>query len=185
MKTLILSGSPHKNGDSAALLSELCANLSGKIDVFSAYYDNISPCFDCRHCWTYDNCSVEDDMQKIYKNLDEYDNVVFVSPLYFAELSGPLLGLTSRFQLLFASNRFRNTDMITKRKRGGLIITGGGGSGGIEHAEKTALRLLHLLKADCVEKVYSLNTDDLPAKDDQTALEAARRLAVALSAPTE
>ena len=50
MKTLILNGSPRKNGDTAQLLELAKAQLQGTYHVVSAYTANIHPCIDCRHC---------------------------------------------------------------------------------------------------------------------------------------
>ena len=52
MKTLIFNGSPRKNGGTATLIHEFKKNLPGEINVVSAYQTNISPCVDCRYCWT-------------------------------------------------------------------------------------------------------------------------------------
>lgn len=49
MKTLILNGSPRKNGDTAQLLELAKAQLQGTYHVVSAYTADIHPCIDCRH----------------------------------------------------------------------------------------------------------------------------------------
>ena len=66
-----------------ALINEMRKYLDGETNVIHAYYDNISPCIDCRYCWENDGCSIEDEMQEVYKLLDEVDNVILASPLYF------------------------------------------------------------------------------------------------------
>jgi len=48
MKTLIINGSPRKNGDSMSIANEMIKYLEGEIKVVQTYYDNISPCLDCR-----------------------------------------------------------------------------------------------------------------------------------------
>ena len=50
MKTLIINGSPKKNGDTAALIDELLRHLEGEVRIISGD-DSISPCIDCRFCW--------------------------------------------------------------------------------------------------------------------------------------
>ena len=50
MKTLILNGSPRKNGDTAQLLELAKAQLQGTYHVVSDYTADIHPCIDCRHC---------------------------------------------------------------------------------------------------------------------------------------
>ena len=48
MKSLIISESPRKNGDSMTLVNELIKRLDGEVEIIYTYYDNIKPCLDCR-----------------------------------------------------------------------------------------------------------------------------------------
>lgn len=180
MKTLVLYGSPHKKGDTAALLSALIENLAGEVDIFSAYHDQIQPCDDCRQCWKKEKCRLDDKMQELYGKINEYDNVIIASPLYFSELSGPMISMCSRFQYFWISRFFKKRELITKSKAGVLLIAGAG-DGTTENAEKTAEIIFRHLKATCIGKVFSLSTSQLPAKNDEKALEQARELAVQLN----
>lgn len=176
MKTLILNGSPRKSGDTAAILNELKANLKGEVIEYSSYYDEISPCTDCRYCWANSGCSINDDMQDIYSITDDADNIVLASPLYFAELTGSLLGLVSRYQTYYARDFIRREQVMQKKKNGILILTGGG-SGGENHAEKTAMMIFKTINAEFVGKIHSLNTDILPSAKDENAMEEALKIA--------
>lgn len=51
LKTLIINGSPRKNGDTSELIEELKKQLNSDFIEISAYYDKISTCKDCRQCW--------------------------------------------------------------------------------------------------------------------------------------
>jgi len=46
MKTLIINGSPRKNGDSMTLINEMRKYLEGEVKIINTYYDNISGCID-------------------------------------------------------------------------------------------------------------------------------------------
>lgn len=50
MKTLILNGSPRKNGDTMTWLKEFINRLDGEYKIVNAYKCNIKPCIDCRYC---------------------------------------------------------------------------------------------------------------------------------------
>jgi multimeric flavodoxin WrbA len=65
MKTLIINGSPHRDGDTAGLLVVLKSRLTHNYAELSAYRGNISPCVDCRHCWKEPKCAIDDDMRVI------------------------------------------------------------------------------------------------------------------------
>ena len=178
MKTLIFSGTPRKTGDTMALISEFLKNLKGEYKMVEAYDCNIKPCIDCRYCWDNDGCSINDGMQEIYNYIQDCDNILIASPLYFSELTGPLLAITSRLQTYFCARYFRKTKPIPKSKKGGVIIVGGG-DGKIEKAYKTACTLLsHMNAKNIAPVVYSNDTNNIPAKNDTIAMESSMNLAL-------
>ncbi|HIW74531.1 MAG TPA: flavodoxin family protein [Firmicutes bacterium] len=181
MKTLILNGSPKRNGDTAALIEEFTKHLKGDVRVVSSYFDNISPCLDCRHCRSTPGCIINDDLQNVYPYLEACDNLVIASPVWFSELSGPLLTLASRIQTYFAARQFRNEPNRIKHKNGILILVGAE-KGTEEKASSTAHTILkHMNALPCIASIFSLNTNILPAADDLPALAAARNTALLLN----
>lgn len=180
MKTLILNGSPRINGDTAALLAEMKKHLAGEIIEVSAYHGGISPCVDCRHCWRYDGCAIKDGMQPVYEAIQDSDNLVIASPVYYSQLTGPLLSLVSRFQCYYAARRFRGVRPAIRRKHGVLVLVGGG-DGSPKPAEDAADILFRQLNAQCVGTVLSLKTDETPAGQDKAAVGQARELAIFLT----
>lgn len=178
MKTLILNGSPRKNGDTINLINNFINNLHGEYKIINAYECNIKPCIDCRYCYENFGCSQKDEMQDVYNYIQECDNILVASPLYFSELTGPLLGITSRLQTYFCARFFRREIPIEKEKTGGVILVGGG-DGNIQTAYKTACIILHHMNSkNVLPLVYSHNTNINPAKDDYIAMEGAKKLAV-------
>ncbi len=181
MKTLILNGSPKRNGDTAALIREFTKHLNGDVRVVSSHFDNISPCLDCRHCWSNPGCIINDDMQNVYSYLEACDNLVIASPIWFSELSGPLLTLASRIQTYCTARLFRNQPIQMKHKNGILILVGAE-KGTEEKASSTAHTILkHMNALPCIASVFSLNTNDVPAENDLSALAAARNAALLLN----
>ena len=170
MKTLILNGSPRKNGDTVSLIKKLTEQLNGEYKIVDAYYSDISACVDCRYCWNNDGCSINDEMAEIYDYIADCDNVVIASPIYFSQPTGKLLDVCSRFQTYFAANHFRNQAPFINPKKGAIILVGGG-DGNPEDAYKTACTILHHIN---VSEVYPLvgtfNTNELPAMNDQKAI---------------
>ena len=181
MKTLIINGSPRANGDSMTLIKEMEKYLKGEVRIVNTYYDNIHPCTDCRHCWKEEGCVIKDEMQVVYKLLDEVDNVIICSPIYFAELTGPLLSFARRLQCFYALRYIRkNLSFKLKPKNAVLVITGGG-NGSPESAIRSAKIIFGQINAELIGTVMSLQTDDVPAKEDAKALSEARRLALRLN----
>ena len=181
MHTLILNGSPHANGDTAALLKVLKENLSGEITQIDCYHANISPCTDCRYCTKKPGCAIRDGMQDLYPILENCDNIVIATPVYFSLPTAPVLSVCSRIQTYFCASFFRKSPVAIKPKRGGIILAGGG-SGSAVPAEETARRLLKYMKAKQIGPVAaSLHTDKVPARNDEDALLQARLLAAFLN----
>ena len=51
--------------------------------MISAYHCNIKPCVDCRFCWKNDGCAQKDGMQEVYADIQDCDNILIASPVYF------------------------------------------------------------------------------------------------------
>ena len=170
MKTLILNGSPRENGDTASLIKELTKQLPGEYKIVNAYQCDVSPCIDCRYCWQHTGCSIQDEMQEIYSCIQECDNILIASPVYFSELTGKLLDLGSRLQTYYCAAAFRNEKPILKEKKGAVVLVGGG-DGHMEKAYSTACILLHHMNChDIHDLVSSHNTNTTPAADDTDAI---------------
>ena len=165
MKTLIIFGSPRNDGCTAYLTKRLIKKLKGEVQMVNAYESAASPCIDCRYCREHPACMLKDDMQPIYEQIKESDNILIASPLHFSELSGPLLSLLSRLQVAYSARNFLKTEFFQKRKQGALILCGGG-SGGAKKAEGTAKLLLAEMNASLDITVTSLHTDTIPPQKD-------------------
>ena len=164
MKTLILNGSPRKEGDTAALLKELKKHLQGEILEINAFEANLSPCTDCRYCKTNEGCCKKDGMQELYPLLAESDCIVIASPVWMETLTPPLLNIASRLQPYF----YRKNNAPAKK---GAILLAGGGSGGAATAERTARLILRQCNAaEVFPLILSGKTDTLPASRDRAAL---------------
>ena len=169
MKTLILNGSPRKNGDTAALLRVLTDRLCGDYRIIEAYRRAVSPCLDCRFCREHAGCRIQDGMQDIYRAIAQSDHILIASPVYFSTLPGTLLNLGSRLQAWFCARHFRKERPVSRPKTGAVILTGGG-SGGLEAAYHTACLMLREMNVkEIFPLVSSGKTDLLPAGEDAAA----------------
>lgn len=170
MKTLILNGSPRRNGDTVSLINKLTEHLNGEYKIVDAYCSDISACVDCRYCWSNDGCSINDKMTEIYDYIVDCDNVVIASPIYFSLPTGKLLDICSRFQTYFAAKHFRNQAPSVKPKKGAVILVGGG-DGNPENAYATACTILHHINVKEIHPlVGSFNTNELSATEDEAAI---------------
>ena len=159
--------------------------MDGEFKVVDAYRSNISPCLDCRYCWKQPGCAIDDEMQEVYRYIEECDNIVIASPIYFSELTGKILDVASRLQTYFCAGYFRKEELNIKPKKGAVILVGGG-DGRIEKPYETACTLLHHMNCrDIHEVVCSFNTNVVPALQDKEAVEGIGSIARFLSRETE
>ena len=171
MKTLIFNGSPRENGDTASLIKKVTEGIAGEYKIINAYRCNISPCIDCRYCWNHTGCATEDEMQEVYEYIQECDNILIASPVYFSELTGKLLDLGSRLQTYYCSAAFRKEKPVPKEKKGAVILVGGG-DGSMDKAYSTACILLRHMNCRTIhEPVCSHHTNEIPAAEDIIAIQ--------------
>ena len=179
MKTLILNGSPRKNGNTQALLNLFTKQLTGEYKTVNAYYSQISPCIDCRYCQKHGKCCKKDGMEEIYSFTRDCDNILIASSVFFSELTPPLLGVLSRFQAFYCSRRFLGNEPVTKKKKGALLLMGGG-DGDFDLAEKSGKILLKIMGAEGeIPLIYCGNTDFTRAEDNEETVKKVLELAEA------
>lgn len=170
MKTLIINGSPKRNGDTAALLKVLTDNLKGEVKTLSSF-SNAHPCNDCRFCRQNEGCAISDEWQEIYPFLEQCDNVVIASPIWFSSLSGVTLNIASRIQTLFSAMHFRGEPLKGKQKQGLIILVGAekGTEKIPQQTAKTIMKFMNVYRPGIIT-VCSMDTDNIPAREDTTAL---------------
>ena len=165
------------------LVNEMTTYLTGEVHIIHTYYDDISPCLDCRYCWNNSGCAINDGMQEIYQLLNEVDNIILASPIYFSELTGQLLSFASRLQCFYAARRLRKEQEFNlKIKNGVLIISAGGDSKNLAaRAIESANIIFRHMNANLIGIASTLCTNEKSAKEDTEALREARKLALELN----
>ncbi len=163
MKSLIINGSPRKNGNTSYIINKLCKSLNGTVDIINSFDIEYSPCIDCKKCINDNSCIYNDKITNLIEHIDDYDLVILSSPLYYNQPTGSLLMLISRFQLLF------NTKKNLKEKLGGIILVGGGDTiVNSADAEKTMRIILRGLNINKFAYIRSLHTSSIPACQDKS-----------------
>ena len=120
MKVIGFSGSPRKDANTDRLVNQVLAGAKaagGDTKLFRLDDLNIRGCTSCYYCRTHDTCSVQDDMQALYKELHSADAVVIGSPVYMGQVSGQTKIFMDRLLPLF------NADFSTRlKKRPSLVL---------------------------------------------------------------
>ena len=103
-KIIILNGSPHKNGNTSALVKSFTEGAESSGNKVTEFFLDDMNIHGCKGCFSGGKdpdspCSQKDDMDKIYPIYKEADIVVLATPLYYWTISGQL---KTAFDRLFA-----------------------------------------------------------------------------------
>nr|WP_207740221.1 flavodoxin family protein [Enterocloster citroniae] len=160
VKTLVIIGAARKNGHTRQMVDLFLEHLDGEKEIIDAYRTEVKPCVDCRFCWKKKECAIKDGMQEIYQKLEEADNIILASPMYFHSITGRMKSLIDRFQVYWAGH-VRNDMPETFLRKGAILMVGGAPSfenqflGG----EIVLKNLLNDLSTECLGQVCLPNSD--------------------------
>jgi len=127
MKNLFILGSPHRNGNSAAMAEAVGQGLQTKKSNSVEYiYLNeltIQPCQGCGACSSTGKCILEDDMERVSNLTEEADRLFFVSPIYFYSVTAQLKCFIDRCQPQWAQKYLLKTHGNTPEIRPGYLLS--------------------------------------------------------------
>lgn len=127
MKLCILSGSPHRHGNTRTLVdsyTEGARSVGHEAEVFDVVRMDIHPCMGCMACKKKaGGCIQRDDMDKIYTVVKEASVLVFATPMYWWNMSGPLKTAIDRLFALPFNIRMDGHCLEGKKLR--ILVTSG------------------------------------------------------------
>jgi multimeric flavodoxin WrbA len=130
MKTLVLSSSPRRNGNSAALAQAVFRGLTeaGHMARFVYVQDVVSSFLkDCRQCRQDDGeCSIEDGFRDVFmEHFLPADGIVVATPIYWYGMSSQLKAFLDRMFCYVAASHPRSADVVERMmgKRLGLVLS--------------------------------------------------------------
>ena len=130
MKVLGIAGSPRRGGNTGLLLAEVmkgAANKGAEVKTIILNNLNIDPCQHCDTCLLKGKCKIQDDMQMVYRELEQADRIVLASPLHFMSVTAQMKAMIDRCQALWARKYVLKIPPLgNKRERKGLFISVGG-----------------------------------------------------------
>ena len=117
MKIVMITGSAHRHGTTAALADRFqqgALDAGHEVYRFDAAFQNVHPCIGCDKCRRTGVCTFEaDDMKLLNPHLLAADAVVFVSPIYYFTINAQLKAVIDRF--------YANNEALMGRKKAILI----------------------------------------------------------------
>jgi multimeric flavodoxin WrbA len=132
MNILGISGSPHKNGNTAYAVEyalDIMARDGHTVRYVSLGDKRINPCIGCWQCQTNRRCAHDDDMAEIYHSLRWCDALILGSPVCFGMVSGQLKTMMDRCVALRPA---WHEELELAGKVGCGIACGGFRNGGLE-----------------------------------------------------
>lgn len=126
-KIVVLNGSPHKTGNTMALVNEVLKTSQDKeieIKTYNLKKMQISDCQGCYVCKKTGKCVIKDDMQQIYQDIDDADGIIFATPVYMCQMSAQLKLAVDRF---FAYMKQDHSSSLSQNKKVLFAVTYGGG----------------------------------------------------------
>ncbi len=130
MKVLGIAGSPRRGGNTDLLLAEVmkgAASRGAEVKTIVLNDLKIAPCQHCDACLEAGRCRVEDDMQMVYRELENADRIVLASPIQFMGITAQMKAMIDRCQALWARKYVLKLPPLgNRRERKGFFISVGG-----------------------------------------------------------
>lgn len=129
MEVTVFNGSPRPRGNTSALVERIVEGLkAGGVGgrTVTLYDKDLRGCSNCGACQRGEVpgfCTMEDDMQDLYRTFLEADTVLIASPVYMWQLTPCTLAFLNRLHALKAEGR-----NLMKGKGLALAVTMGDGS---------------------------------------------------------
>jgi len=129
-KVLLLSGSPHKDGNTMQLLKD-CARViednGVKAELLSLAGKKVAACIACGKCEGAGKCSQDDVVNELVKKIRDSRGFIVGSPVYFGTPRGDLMNLLQRIGMVSKSNgRFLSRKVggpVAVARRGGHTVS--------------------------------------------------------------
>ncbi len=124
MNVLGINGSPRIGGNTDILLDKVLegAKTKGaKTEKIILNTLKFSPCQECEKIRDDGTCIVEDDMQPLYKKIDEADAIILASPIFFGSLSAQTKMMIDRFQCAWRAKYILKKDIFKRKCKGAFI----------------------------------------------------------------
>ncbi len=130
MRVLGIAGSPRRGGNTDLLLVEVmrgAASRGAEVKTIVLNDLNFIACQHCDACLKKGKCKYQDDMQMVYRELDDADRIVLASPIHFMGVTAQMKAMIDRYQALWARKYMLKLPPLgNRRERKGFFISVGG-----------------------------------------------------------
>jgi len=122
LKALLINGSPHEHGSTAAALAEIAATLEQNgVETVTLWLgtEAIHGCTGCGACRSLGCCVFDDAVNRAAELAKDCDAYVFGSPVHYAGASGAIISFLDRFYFCGGDHSHKPCAVAVAARRGG------------------------------------------------------------------
>jgi len=164
IKVLGISGSPRIGGNTDILLDKVLEGAKSKgasVDKVILNKLKFAPCQECENMRDDGECTVQDDMQGLYKKIKDADVLILASPIFFGSLSAQTKMMIYRFQCAWRAKYVLKNDTGYKKKKGVFIsVEGSDRKDFFENAKLIVKNLFATINAGYKEELFCPGVDE-------------------------
>ena len=156
-------GSPRRDGNSEMLLDKAMEGAgSSGLDTEKIILNELRflPCQECGGCQSRGNCIVDDQMQVVYKKIDEAQALILASPIFFGSLTAQVKAMIDRYQCRWAAKYILGKKETKPSKKGFLILVSATNKDSFfKNAESIVKNFFAVLAVEFAGNLYCPNVD--------------------------
>ena len=164
MKVLGINGSPRRGGNTEILLDNAlkgAQNKGAEVEKIVLNDLEFSPCQECENMPNDGFCIIEDDMQTVYRKMEEADAIILASPIFFGSLSAQTKMMIDRFQCIWRAKYILRKQVFGKRKTGAFIsVQGSNRKDFFDNAISIVKNFFVTVNADYKEELFCFGIDE-------------------------
>lgn len=164
MQILGISGSPRIGGNTDILLDKVLQGAKTKGAQTEKVILNtlkFSPCQECENIRDDGTCIVEDEMQPLYKKIEEADVIILASPIFFGSLSAQTKMMIDRFQCIWRAKYLGRKKIFEKTRKGIFIcVEASHKKEFFDNARMIVRNFFVTVDVDCQKEIYCPGLDE-------------------------
>ena len=164
MKVLGINGSPRIGGNTDILLDKALEGVKANgSQAEKVILNNLkfSACQECENIRDDGTCIVEDEMQPLYRKIEQADAIILASPIFFGSLSAQTKMMIDRFQCLWRARYILKKDAWKGKLRGAFIcVEASTRKDFFDNARSIVKNLFATINADYQEELLCPGVDE-------------------------
>ncbi len=168
MKNVLgISASPREGGNTELLLGSFLKgaekeNAAAGSIVLNKL--NFIPCQECENLGRNEICIIQDDLQELFRKVEEADVLALASPIFFGSLSAQAKMMIDRFQCHWRAEEILKLDLKQKRKKGVfLCVEASGRDEFLRNAKAIVKNFFATVNAEYAGEVFCKGVDEKKA----------------------